>query len=175
MSTPRRGASYRDDLAHAYQRIAELEARTQELESQLASRKDVVPREELRDLDAAMRRWDRVRATLALLLGLTGLFALTIAERWDVRTALLATCMAMVAVGITLAWPKIVRANADPKPHAKDVSLRGRRQRRSGVRVDVAHQQPTRLSLVPTHDRHEDVVSTENEQPVGRAKVGGRE
>ena len=122
--------TYRDQLSAAYERIADLEHRNRELERDVHARAPDASSEHIRDLDATLRRWDRVRATLAILLGFSGLFALRIADLWSVRVALLATCSAMVAVGFTLAWPKMVRGNVDPKPHARDVSLPWRRHRR---------------------------------------------
>jgi hypothetical protein len=136
------GPSYRDELAAAYERIHQLEARTRELESALADRSETALAEHLRDLDATLRRWDRIRATLALLLGFTGLFALRIADGWGVRVALLATCLAMVAVGITLAWPKVVRARVDPKPHALDVSRGWRRAAKRAAALGAAQPAP---------------------------------
>src|SRR4051794_14487759 len=161
------GPSYRNQLASAYKRVAELEAENRSLQAELGRRDGEVAVDHVRDLDATLQRWDRVRATLALVLGVTGLFALRIAERWSVRAALLASCTAMVVVGITLAWPKIVRAQVDPKPYALDVSRRWRRARKrrativerearaarlereaSNVRVDAPHA-AVRVSAAP--------------------------
>lgn len=134
-------ASYRDELGAAYARIADLEQRNRDLQDELTrGAADVVPAEHVRDLDATLRRWDRLRAMLAMLLGSSGLLALLVAERWDVHVALLTSCSAMVAVGITLAWPQVVRARPDPKPHARDVSLwrsANAVTRMDGVRVDT--------------------------------------
>jgi hypothetical protein len=124
------GRTYRDDLAAAYERIAELEARNRELEQSLAQKNLLVSTDRVKDLDATLARWDRVRASLAMLLGFTGLFALRIADTWSVRLALLSTCTAMVTVGIILAWPKVVRARMDPKPWALDVTPWRKKDRR---------------------------------------------
>jgi hypothetical protein len=105
-----RGAAYRDEVAAAYARINALEARAAALESEARGRGDLAPFEaegQLVRLESEVRRWERARTTLAILLGIATLVTMHFSERFGPSVGVLVACVTMVAVGVTLAWPAL--------------------------------------------------------------------
>lgn len=138
----RAGPAYRDEIAAAYARIDSLEA---EARSRAAAHSGTAPDQELTDderltrLEDHARRWDRVRTTLALVLGVSTLITFHLSERWGSPAAVLFASVIMVSVGVTLAWPSLSMRAA--------VGARARRVNKrsaTGVRVRVSGDEDAR-------------------------------
>lgn len=99
----RAGPAYRDEVAAAYARLQSLEAEARAR----ADREGDTDEARLTALEAHARRWDRVRTTLALVLGLSTLLSMHISERFGSSVAVLLSSVVMVGVGVTLAWPSL--------------------------------------------------------------------
>lgn len=99
----RAGPAYRDEVAAAYARLESLEAEARARAERESDSDDA----RLTALEAHARRWDRVRTTLALVLGLTTLLSMHISERFGSSVAVLLSSVVMVGVGVTLAWPSL--------------------------------------------------------------------
>jgi hypothetical protein len=124
----RAGPAYRDEIAAAYARIASLEADARKR----AATDSLTDEERLARLEAHARRWDRVRTTLATVLGVATLLSFHVSERYGSPLAVLISSVIMVAVGVTLAWPSLsLRAAIAPRPVVRKPSC-------TGVRVAVS-------------------------------------
>jgi hypothetical protein len=143
-----RGPAYRDEVAAAYARIHALESRAAALESEARGRGELAPHEaegQLVRLEAEVRRWDRARTTLAILLGVATLLTMQFSERFGASVGVLVACVSMVSVGVTLAWPSLSpRGLASlPQGHRRAHEARGH-----SVAADDA--QRTRVRVVPS-------------------------
>lgn len=131
--TDRAGPAYRDEIAAAYARIESLEAEARARTSAGAEH-ELTDDERLTRLEDHARRWDRVRTTLALVLGVSTLVAFHLSERWGSPAAVLFASVIMVSVGVTLAWPSLsMRAAVGSR-----VSRANKRSAKTGVRVAVS-------------------------------------
>jgi hypothetical protein len=129
------GSAYRDAIAAAYARIESLESEARALRA-TASELDAVEQvERLRRLERHARAWDRARTTLAILLGLAVIVAMNVAEHFGASAGMLVASVAMLAVGLTLAWPSLSarRALAVDERAARGEAL----DRPTRVRVSV--------------------------------------
>lgn len=133
--------AYRDDVAAAYARIESLEAETRTLRETAADLDAIELEDRIRRLEAHGRRWDRMRTTLAILLGFSVIVAMNVGDRFGSSAGLLVACVAMVAIGITVAWPSLsvertIGRRGSRTPHTKSSDAGG--ALRSGVRVTVS-------------------------------------
>jgi hypothetical protein len=136
--TDRAGSVYRDEIAAAYARIASLEAEVRARATSSAEA-ELSDDERWTRLEDHARRWDRVRTTLALVLGAATLGVFHLSERCGSPVAVLFASVIMVSVGVTLAWPSLsmraaigARFSRAPKRDA------------TGVRVMVSGEQDAR-------------------------------
>jgi hypothetical protein len=130
--TDRAGPAYRDEIAAAYARIESLEAEAR-ARSVAAAERELTDDERLTQLEDHARRWDRVRTTLALVLGVSTLVAFHLSERWGSPAAVLFASVIMVSVGVTLAWPSLsMRAAVGPR------AARAHKRSATGVRVSLS-------------------------------------
>ena len=103
----RSATAYRDDVAAAYARIESLEAETRALRDTADDAGAMELLDRVQRLEAHARRWDRIRTTLAILLGVSVIVAMNISERFGSSAGLLGASIAMVAIGITVALPSL--------------------------------------------------------------------
>lgn len=132
--------AYRDDVAAAYARIESLEAEARSLRETAADLDAIELEDRIRQLEAHGRRWDRMRTTLAILLGFSVIVAMNVGDRFGSSAGLLVACVTMVAIGITVAWPSLsveraVGRRSRKNTHSKSIAVES--DRRSGVRVAV--------------------------------------
>lgn len=171
----RAGPAYRDEVAAAYARIESLEAEARARPLTLASAgsdDNETDRDRLVRLEAHARRWDRVRTTLALVLGLATLLTMHASERFGASVAVLVSSIAMVAVGVTLAWPSLsMRAALGARSRAAQPPTKS--DKGTGVRVaqlTVEGPAPSSRASAPLDDSQGD---SQDQRP--QASKAGRE